>query len=194
MRITLVFFLEEPSARAFLEGLLPRFLPMEKVDIRYVVFEGKEDLERQLVHRMRYWQAPNSHFILLRDQDSANCKHVKERLMDLCKQASHPKALVRIACHEIESWYLGDLAAVEQALNLTGVARKQEKRKFRDPDRLANACEEMLKLTGHLYQKIGGSRAIGQVLDPAQPNRSPSFRVFVDGVRRVVETALAEAP
>jgi len=193
MRITLVFFLEEESARALLEGLLPRFLPMERIDARYVVFEGKQDLEKQLVRKMRHWRTPNSHFIVLRDQDSADCKDVKKRLADLCKQARHPEALVRIACHEIESWYLGDLAAVERALNLKGVARMQAKRKFRDPDRLANACEEMVKLTDGVYQNIGGSRAMGQVLDPGQPNRSASFRAFVAGVRRVVETALAEA-
>ena len=44
----LVFMLEEQSARAMLEGLLPKLLPAE-VTPRYVVFEGKQDLEKQLV-------------------------------------------------------------------------------------------------------------------------------------------------
>jgi len=44
----LVFFLEEPSAKAMLEGLLPRLLP-ESVYCRYVVFEVKQDLEKQMV-------------------------------------------------------------------------------------------------------------------------------------------------
>lgn len=35
-----VFFLEELSARAMLEGLLPRIVP-QSVDVRYIVFEGK---------------------------------------------------------------------------------------------------------------------------------------------------------
>ena len=33
------------------------------------------------------------------------------------------------------------------------------------PDNLANAAEELAKLTGHRYQKVGGSRAIGPHLD-----------------------------
>ncbi len=39
---TLVFFLEEASAREMLKGLLPRFLPSD-VESRFVVFEGKQD-------------------------------------------------------------------------------------------------------------------------------------------------------
>ena len=42
-----VFFLEERSAREMLKNLLPRILP-DNVTIRYVVFEGKQDLEKQL--------------------------------------------------------------------------------------------------------------------------------------------------
>ena len=40
----LVFFLEEPSARAMLENFLPRILP-DNIAVRYVVFEGKQDLD-----------------------------------------------------------------------------------------------------------------------------------------------------
>ena len=49
---TLVFFLEEPSAREMLKGLLPRFLPPD-VESRFVVFEGKQDLEKQLEKKLR---------------------------------------------------------------------------------------------------------------------------------------------
>ncbi|MBU4304454.1 MAG: hypothetical protein KJ893_02340 [Candidatus Omnitrophica bacterium] len=47
----LVFFLEELSAEAMLKGLLPRLLPPE-VLVRYIVFEGKQDLEKQLVYNL----------------------------------------------------------------------------------------------------------------------------------------------
>ena len=79
--ITLVFFLEELSARRLLEGLLPRVLPMDRVVLRFVVFEGKQDLEKQLVRKMRGWRTPNTHFVVLRDQDSACCEDVKQRLL-----------------------------------------------------------------------------------------------------------------
>ncbi|MGB7511917.1 MAG: hypothetical protein WBP54_11615 [Pelodictyon phaeoclathratiforme] len=41
---SLVFFLEEPSAKRMLEGVLPRFIP--DVAVQYVVFQGKSDLEK----------------------------------------------------------------------------------------------------------------------------------------------------
>lgn len=40
---TLLFLLEEPSARDLLEGLLPRLLHGRAIS-RYLVFEGKQDL------------------------------------------------------------------------------------------------------------------------------------------------------
>ena len=44
---TIVFFLEEPSAREMLAGILPRILPDDR-QIRYVIFQGKQDLEKNL--------------------------------------------------------------------------------------------------------------------------------------------------
>ena len=46
--MTLVFFLEEPSAQEMLKGILPKILP-ENIQPRFVIFDGKQDLERQLV-------------------------------------------------------------------------------------------------------------------------------------------------
>ena len=74
-----VFFLEELSARAMLEGLLPRIAP-QWADIRYIVFEGKQDMEKQLVRRMRSYRNTDAHFIVIRDQDSGNCQVIKARL------------------------------------------------------------------------------------------------------------------
>jgi len=191
--ITLVFFLEELSARVLLEGLLPRFLPMDFVAFRFVVFEGKQDLEKQLVRRMRLWRLPNTHFVVLRDQDSAKCKDVKQQLVELCKEAKHPDALVRVACRELESWYLGDLAAVEQGLDLTGLSAMQHKRKFRTPDALHAPAKELSALTRGAYQKVSGSRALAPHLRLAGENRSRSFGAFISGVQRVVDDALAGA-
>ncbi len=189
--ITLVFFLEEKSAEALLKVLLPRFLPMQSLELRFIVFEGKQDLEKQLVRKMRHWKKPDSYFIVLRDQDSEDCKDVKKRLLELCQEANHPETLVRIACHEIESWYLGDLEAVEKGLDIRGIAQKQEKSKFREPDRLGNPSEELAKETEGVYQKISGSRAIGTIL--GEKNKSRSFYFFLTGVRDLVNDALAKS-
>jgi hypothetical protein len=170
-----------------LEGLLPRLLP-EGLPVRYIVFEGKSDLERQIVRRLQHYRVPNAQFVVLRDKDAADCHAVKAGLVQKCKQAQRPDTLVRIACHELESWYLADLVAVERALELKGLAGKQNKRKYRAPDAIANPARELVKLTHECYQKVGGSRAIGPLLDPDN-TRSRSFAVFVAGIRILAAAA-----
>ena len=65
----LVFLLEERSAKAMLESLLPRVLHPD-VRSRMVPFEGKQDLEKQLTRKIRAYHNPLARFIVLRDQDS----------------------------------------------------------------------------------------------------------------------------
>jgi hypothetical protein len=109
----LVFLLEEESAKAMLEGLLPRLVGgRTHVQPRYIVFEGKQDLESNLTKRLRHYLNPKAKFIVLRDQDRDDCRKVKHSLMALCRKANRP-AVIRIACHELEAYYLGDLLAVE---------------------------------------------------------------------------------
>ncbi|MBD3768257.1 MAG: DUF4276 family protein [Gammaproteobacteria bacterium] len=185
MTMMLVFFLEERSAKEFLEGFLPRVLP-DGVLFKCIAFEGKQDLEKHLKAKIQGWRMPNTCFVVLRDQDSANCIDVKQRLKDICVDAGRPDTLVRIVCHELESWFLGNLLAVEQALGLSGLAKKQQQKKFKNPDLLANASEELEKLTGYEYTKVAGSRALGFVMSQ-HSNCSTSFNHFVSGLLRHLE-------
>lgn len=185
---TIVFFLEEPSAKAMLEGLLPRVLP-DGVDCRYLVFQGKQDLEKNLVKRLRGWQLPDSTFVVLRDQDSGACQEIKTKLSELCRQAGRDGALIRIACRELESFYLGDLAAVEKGLTISGLARMQHSRKYRTPDNLANPSQELARLTRGQYQKVAGSRAIAPHLK-TEANTSYSFNTLLAGIRKLVAPPL----
>ncbi len=187
--MTLVFFLEELSAKVLLETLLPRFIPEERFDLCFVPFEGKQDLEKQLVRKIRGWRTPKTHFIVLRDQDSAECKDVKQRLDELCNEAGRPETLVRIACRELESWYLGDLQAVENALEVRNLASKQDQPRYRDPDALRNPAQELERITNRRYQKVSGSRAVAPLMD-IENNRSRSFQIFVSGVKRLVATGM----
>lgn len=190
---TLVFCLEEASAKAMLQGVLPRLLP-DDIAVQYIVFEGKQDMHKQLVKRLRFWQKPDSRFVVMRDQDSGDCRVVRQELLDLCREAGREDALVRVACCELESFYLGDLQAVEAGLAIKGLARQQSNRKFRDPDALVNAAEELGKLTGKRYQKLGGSRSIGPHLNlDYGANTSRSFNALVEGVRRVSKEMCSDA-
>lgn len=182
----LVCLLEGPSERELLKNLLPRLLG-DKVEVHYIVFEGKQDLEKQLERRIKYWQKPKSHFLVIRDQDSGNCLLIKKNLQAKIDQTGKQSTTtVRIACHELESFYLGDLVAVEKGLSLSGLAKKQEKSKYRAPDNLGNPAEELLKLTKNNYQKISGSRAIGPHLKIDGTNRSHSFNVLLAGIKKTM--------
>lgn len=180
---TLVFFLEELSAKAMLEGLLPRLLP-ENVMPRYIVFEGKSDLEKQLEGKLRGWRLPDSRFVILRDQDSGDCRQIKEGLRAKCIAAGKPDALLRIACRELEGWYFGDPNAVEQAIPGANLSHYVGKAKYRVTDEIGSPSAELSAITGQAYQKVSGSRAIGPYLSLTE-NRSHSFQVFITGLKRL---------
>lgn len=190
----LVFLLEEPSAKAMLESLLPRIL-RAGTHFRCIPFEGKQDLEKQLMRKIRGYQNERARFIVLRDQDShPDCRAVKAKLLELCEASGKAvRCLVRVACRELETFYLGDLQAVEEALGTPGLAKKhQSSRKFKAPDGLGSPSKELKSLTGGRYEKVGGSRAIGLCLQPDNP-RSPSFRNLITAIRRSETLLLEEA-
>ncbi|KAI5915608.1 MAG: DUF4276 family protein [Proteobacteria bacterium] len=189
----LVFLLEEPSAKAMLESLLPRML-QEDIRFRCIPFEGKQDLEKQLTRRIRAYQNERARFIVLRDQDShPDCTAVKQGLLDLCeKSGKFARCFVRIACRELETFYLADLQAVEQALEIDGLTRHQNSRKFRSPDGLGSPSRELKTLTGNRYEKVAGSRAIGKHLQ-IDNARSASFRNLIAAIRRCEDELLREA-
>ena len=181
---TLVCFLEEPSAEEMLKGVLPRLLPGD-FEYKFVVFEGKQDLEKQLVRKLRGWLKSDSVFLVMRDQDAADCKEVKKRLVELCREAGKPKTLVRIACQELESFYFGDLDAVEKGLGLSNIAGNKRKAKYREPDSIINPCDELEKITSGRYQHIEGSRSIAPYLS-LENNTSHSFSVLLSGIKRLL--------
>lgn len=180
----LVFFLEEQSAKIMLDGILPQILP-EGVEHKCVVFEGKQDLEKRLPLRLKGWlHTENTRFIVLRDQDSADCRLIKQRLVEICREAGRPETLVRIACRELESFYLGDLAAVGQAFGKNNLNRQQNNSKFRNPDALGNPVQELQKLVPD-YQKLSGSRKIASQMN-IDANKSESFNTLIRGIRNLL--------
>ena len=134
----LVFMLEEPSIGEVLKIILPAILD-EAATYQLIPHEGKQDLEKSIPRKLRAWRTPDVRFIIVRDQDNAECRTIKQRLIELCAQAGRPDSLVRVVCPHLESWFLGDLTAVEKAFQRHGLAKRQRSRKFRNPDALANA-------------------------------------------------------
>ena len=182
----IVFFLEERSAGEMLNKLLPRLLPQEAFSFQCIFFEGRQSLQKRLPVKLRGWKIPKTSFVVLHDQDRADCKELKEQLVGLCREANKPRTLVRISCQELESWYLADLNAVEQGLGISNLARHQNKAKFRNPDSQQSPAKILKDLTRGKYQKVTGSRAIAPYLD-LDNTRSSSFRNFISGVRQLAQ-------
>ena len=183
---SLVVLLEEPSARDLLEGLLPRLLP-DDIHVQFLVFEGKQDLEKQLVRKLRGWRIPDSAFVVLRDQDAGDCRQVKEKLTRLVEESGRAPAVVRVACRELEAWIVGDWVALARAFERPELEAQGVKSAHRDPDSLVRPVEALRRLIPE-YQKRDGARRVGKVLDPER-NQSVSFRSFCTGVQRLVTVA-----
>ena len=178
----LVFLLEEPSAQDFLSRILIGIVPND-VQVHYIVFEGKQDLEKRLSKRMKGWIRPNTQFIVMRDEDSGDGKVIKKRLRKLCMDAGQPTAIIRIACRELESFFVGDWTAVAEAFNNPALVRNSNLAKYRNPDLLTSPSIEIARVIKH-YQKREGARKISPFLK-FDRNKSKSFRVLVTSLQRL---------
>ena len=178
----IVFFLEGPSEQDFLKAFLPSHLPVH-INLHYQVFQGKRDMEKRLGLRMRGWRYANTCFVVLRDQDSGDCLAVKSGLKQICHLAGHPHAVVRIACRELETFFIGDWAAVALAFEMPALAKLSAKAMYRQPDLLGSPSGELKKHIS-LYQKRDGARRIAAHLDPER-NKSHSFGVFMRSIQQI---------
>jgi hypothetical protein len=169
--------------------ILPRISEIE-IPVRYIVFDGKQDLDKQIVRKLRKYNNSEAIFFILRDQDSANCKNVKSNLIQKCQEANKRQAVVRIACRELESWYLADLKAVELAFSKSKLSARQNEKKYRNPDTLGSPSGE-LKLLVPEYQKINGSRMIAPHLN-LENSRSRSFCHFINSIRSTIKSQFSQ--
>lgn len=177
----LVFLLEEKSMKYFLDGILPRILP-ENIEFITIPHEGKSALRKSLQAKLKGWTEPDVKFVIVQDQDSNDCRRLKQELLELCAETDR-QVIVRIACHELEAWYFGDLDAVSRAYG-KDLTHLKAKRKYRIPDDILNPKR---KLQHYLpeHQQIEGARRIAPQID-IHKNTSTSFQVFVSGVKKLI--------
>lgn len=178
---------EERSMAVFLEAALPRMLPVGYVFNQNCFVrphQGKQDLQLAIPKLVRaYARAGNTKLVILHDQDSYDCRQLKAKLIKLVKDTQQElPLLVRIACRELENWYLGDLAAIERLHPATKAAQLVRRRKFREVDRLQGA-EEMRRLLSKNFAKSRVAREIVAHMIFEQ-NTSVSFQAFYTGLQR----------
>jgi len=183
---TLVCCLEEPSAKEMLKAMLTCLLPGDW-DVQYIVFEGKQDLLKRLQLRLQHWQRPDSAFLVMCDQDAQDCRALKAQIVRIVRDSGCENASkIRIACHELENFYLGDLSAVEKGLGVSGLVKLAAKKPYRHPDEMTNAPEQLKKITRNAYAKCAGSRSIAPHLNLEGQNKSHSFNELLKAIRALV--------
>lgn len=171
----IVIFTEEESMNAALEQLMSRNFPERRkgIDWFLIDFNGKSDLERKFPRRMKIWNYGEPLFVILRDNDGSNCLMLKKRLHDLATPIAKPFK-IRVVCQELESWFIGDSQAVNIAYPRCRFSNGTAK--YRNPDAMTNASQELGELTGD-FSKVGRASLIAAHLDPTR-NVSNSFQVF----------------
>lgn len=176
-----VFLLEEYSMKVLLDGLLPRLFP--SLQFLCVPHEGKQDLEKSVPRKLRSWREPGVRFVVVRDNDGGDCRKLRSRLAELCRDGMREDTLVRIACQELEAWYFGDPDSLADAFDDPALCSIAQKARFRDPDVVQGPAAALSELAP-AFQKVSGARAMALRLT-AERNSSRSFQAFVRGVRRL---------
>lgn len=186
MKGRVIFLLEEPSMKILLDGLLPRIFPGLNVGDHFlcVPHEGKSDLDRSIPRKLGAWREPGARFVIVRDNDNANCIVVKENFQRICHENGRPETLVRLVCQELESWYIGDLAALATAFSDKKLQSPALRKRFATPDTWQKPSAELHRLIP-TFQKGSGARAMASCLS-AVDNRSASFNTFARGVQRIL--------
>ncbi|AYY13546.1 DUF4276 family protein [Actinobacteria bacterium YIM 96077] len=199
----LEFLVEERSMKVALTVLLKKIVPGVPAEIH--AFQGKPDLLGKLDRYLagyRHWISDASAaVVVVVDRDSENCHELKGQLEAAAQNAGlatpstrgyePTRVLNRIAVHELEAWFIGDVSALVNAY--PGVpSTLGQRRGFRDPDSIAHAWERLqtiLNEAGHHrggLQKLRAAQDIAAYMD-VENNRSVSFQQFRDGLRRLVE-------
>lgn len=179
----LVFLLEEYSMKVLLEGLLPRFFP--ELPFLCISHQGKQDLEKSIPRKLKAWREPGTQFVVLRDNDGGECLTLKERLKRLCEENGRPDSLVRIACQELEAWYLGEPEAMAEAFNDARLTTIGTRAMYRVPDNVRQPSAEVKKLVPS-FQKVSGAREMASRLS-LNRNNSISFQILMRSIKEFDE-------
>ncbi|MCS6913626.1 MAG: DUF4276 family protein [Myxococcota bacterium] len=170
--------------KVFLQEFLPRVAPAWRHGEHFLLVphEGKSDLEESIRRKVKAWREPGTRFVIVRDNDNAECGALKQRLLGLCTGSRH-EVIVRLVCQELEAWYLGDGSALQAAYPESTQAIRNLLRRHRDPDACNKPARELMRAIPQ-FQKQAAARRLGRLID-ADTNRSASFRVFVAAVRHL---------
>jgi len=197
-----VLFTEEPSAEAALLEILPKLIDTNLHSFQILTHGGKNDLIKKLPSKLQSLApkvAEGYRFIVMIDRDSDNCNALKLTLEQIAAAAGlHTKTnkapdgsfsvVTRIVIEELESWFMGDPAAVQAAFPGINMATFSQPR-YKVPDAIkggtCEVLERILRRAGYYragIAKIDAARNISKHMNPLL-NRSHSFQCFMTGIQ-----------
>lgn len=207
--MNLEVLVEEPSIDRALRLLLPRIVPDVTFEVRD--FRGKHRLLKELPVRLKGYRGwvdiTSTRVVVVVDRDDDDCVELKNRLLRIAEDAGFRTApgpdgcaqiLNRIVVEELEAWYFGDVAALRRAYPKVPASLGEQAR-YRDPDAIAGGTWEALERVLQTYgyhptglNKLEAAARIAEHMD-VETNRSRSFQVFRDGLRRLVKEGGSDA-
>ena len=196
------FLLEERSAELALRAILPKVISSD-VSHRFHVFQGKQDLLKQLPGRLKSYRfkIPSDwRIVVLIDEDRENCHQLKAVLEQMAQDEgfvtksseiknSGFQVVNRLAIEELEAWFFGDPKAIRAAYPKIpdGFHRRRE---FQNPDAIAGGtCEALERMLRQFYRRRYAKSKMARMIAPhMEPDRntSRSFQVFVEGLKACV--------
>jgi hypothetical protein len=139
-------YVEEPSAKAALEILVPRIVG-EPHTFRVLSFGNKQHLLREIPKRLKgysHWLPRDWRIVVLVDEDRQDCHVLKAHLVEAARQTGlADRVLSRIAVEELEAWFFGDVEAL-RAVYPRIPKTLARRRRFRNPDAVAGGTWEVL--------------------------------------------------
>ena len=179
----LVFIVEEASKEEFLREFLKRWSTPTDLEITYLVAGGHSQVRRLIASKLRNWRKPNTTFVILCDQDSANCVERKAELSKQVPPHHRSNTVVRIVCTELEGWYLTDRSALHAALPALDQTEAWPAALLGPPDAIQRPARQIAAITR--FRKTTLAREMGQRIS-LQPNTSHSFNLFLQTLNQIL--------
>ena len=169
----LFVFVEEPSSAVFVRHLGRSFAVEDR--LRVLEHQGAGDLEKSLATKIKVICHEKNRIIVLRDQDNYDCIDLKQKILRILPNSIHNITKVRIACRELEAWYI----AQPEALKLARVLKSDLPNALlkRDPDSIIDPKQEV-RSRSHKRGQIWLADAIVPHLN-LNSIKSTSFKNFL---------------
>ena len=189
------FLVEESSTEIALNLIVPKIIGNIHT-FKIHNFQNKDRLLKRLPERMKAYAnfIPDDwRIVILVDEDRSDCQELKKKLYDASSVVTQKKGnivLHRIVVEELESWFIGDVAAIRAEYEKIPASLSQQA-KFRNPDAIKGGTweelDKILKKYGYEtgLQKMDFAQKVSPHMD-VENNQSRSFQVFRDGLRRMI--------